>query len=98
VVIETRHSAQIVAPCDGWVTFAGEHRSYGLLVIINAGEGYHFVLAGLGETDVQAGQYVLVGEPVGTMPKDATRPQPVLYLELRKDGQAIDPALKLQRN
>lgn len=98
IVIETRFSAQVTSPCDGWVVYAGEFRSYGQLLIINAGDGYHVLLAGLSQIDVQPGQFVLTAEPVGTMSggqKNSTSATPVsgpvLYVELRKDGRPIDP-------
>jgi murein hydrolase activator len=98
LVIETRAQAQVTAPCDGWVVFAGEFRSYGQLLIINAGDGYHVLLAGMSQIDVQPGQFVLASEPVGTMsgtPKSqastAQISAPVLYVEFRKDGRPIDP-------
>ncbi len=97
MVIETRPSAQVTSPCDGWVVYAGEFRSYGQLLIINAGDGYHMLLAGLSQIDVQPGQFVLTAEPVGTMSggqKNSTSAPvsgPVLYVELRKDGRPIDP-------
>ena len=67
LVLETRHGGQVVSPCDGWIVYAGEFRSYGQLLIINAGGGYHILLAGLSQIDVQLGQFVLTGEPVGVM-------------------------------
>lgn len=98
VVVETRFSAQVTSPCDGWVVYAGEFRSYGQLLIINAGDGYHVLLAGLSQIDVQPGQFVLTAEPVGTMSggqKNSTSATPVsgpvLYVEFRKDGRPIDP-------
>jgi murein hydrolase activator len=97
IVIETRGSAQVTSPCDGWVVYAGEFRSYGQLLIINAGDGYHVLLAGLSQIDVQPGQFVLTAEPVGTMSggqknsASAAVSGPVLYVELRKDGRPIDP-------
>jgi murein hydrolase activator len=98
IVIETRFSAQVTSPCDGWVVYAGEFRSYGQLLIINAGDGYHVLLAGLSQIDVQPGQFVLTAEPVGTMsrgqrnsPPSAEVSGPVLYVEFRKDGRPIDP-------
>jgi septal ring factor EnvC (AmiA/AmiB activator) len=95
MVIETRHNAQITAPCDGWVLYASEFRSYGQLLIINGGNGYHVVLAGLSQIDVQLGQFVLAGEPVGTMsaaPKGKAQDNaPVLYVEFRKEGRPVDP-------
>ena len=98
IVIETRHGAQVVSPADGWIVFAGVFRSYGQILIINGGDGYHMLLAGLSQIDVQLGQFVLAGEPVGLMsgaPQGAkAKPvgnAPVLYIELRKDGRSIDP-------
>ena len=98
IVLETRSGAQITSPCDGWVVYAGEFRSYGQLLIINAGGGYHILLAGLSRIDVEPGQFVLAAEPVGTMSGTATRralkkqtDAPVLYVEFRKEGTPIDP-------
>lgn len=98
IVIETRRGAQITSPCDGWVLYANEFRSYGQLLIINAGDGYLVLLAGLSQVDVQPGQFVLASEPVGTMSStvkgDSSRAggkSPVLYVEFRKDGRPVDP-------
>lgn len=98
MVLETRSGGQVVAPCDGWVLYAGEFRSYGQLLIINAGDGYHVLLAGMSQIDVQPGQFVLTAEPIGTMSgRQSTSPgstqsnAPVLYIEFRKDGRPIDP-------
>jgi septal ring factor EnvC (AmiA/AmiB activator) len=98
IVLETRQGAQVTSPCDGWIVYAGEFRSYGQLLIINAGGGYHVLLAGLSQIDVQPGQFVLAAEPVGTMSGWSQQPQtaavnnaPVLYVEFRKDGTPIDP-------
>ena len=55
IVLETRQGAQVTSPCDGWIVYAGEFRSYGQLLIINAGGGYHVLLAGLSQIDVQPG-------------------------------------------
>lgn len=97
IVLETRQGAQVTSPCDGWIVYAGEFRSYGQLLIINAGAGYHVLLAGLSQIDVQPGQFVLAAEPVGTMTGWAQQSQPtasnapVLYVEFRKDGKPVDP-------
>jgi len=92
--------AQITSPCDGWVVYAGPFRSYGQLLILNAGGGYHVLLAGMERISVDLGQFVLTGEPVAVMGSGAqvsaagaTRSkQPVLYVEFRKDGTPIDPS------
>lgn len=90
IVIETRASAQIVAPYDGRVAFASPFREYGLLLIIDHGEGYHTLLAGMGRIDVLLDQRVLAGEPVGVMGSIADK-NPRLYVELRRHGHPINP-------
>jgi septal ring factor EnvC (AmiA/AmiB activator) len=98
--IATRAGAQVTAPCDGWVVYAGPFRSYGELLILNAGDGYHILLAGMERISVDLGQFVLTGEPVATMGSSAQAAasatagpsQPVLYVEFRKDGTPIDPS------
>jgi septal ring factor EnvC (AmiA/AmiB activator) len=89
-VIETRPAAQVIAPFDGRVVFAGDYRRYGQLLIIAHGEGYHSLLAGLGNIDVVVGQWVLAGEPVGRMTQADGR-VPELYVEIRRNGEAINP-------
>jgi septal ring factor EnvC (AmiA/AmiB activator) len=100
VSIATHAGAEITAPCDGWVVYAGPFRSYGQLLILNAGGGYHVLLAGMERISVDLGQFVLTGEPVAMMgggsqvsTAGATgAKQPVLYVEFRKDGAPIDPS------
>lgn len=90
LTIETRPAAQIVAPFDGQIAFAGPFRAYGLILIIEHSEGYHTLLAGLGRIDGVVGQMVTAGEPVGA----AVSPEagsPSVYVELRRNGQPINP-------
>jgi septal ring factor EnvC (AmiA/AmiB activator) len=98
LVLETRPGAQIVAPFDGRIAFEGPFRSYGQILIIEHGGGYHTVLAGLDRVDAVVGQWLLAGEPVGVMGSGeesgnaaSAGERPKLYLELRRDGQPIDP-------
>ena len=65
--IQARYGGAVVSPCDGVIIYAGEFRTYGQLLIISPGGGYHVLLAGLSQIDVQVGQSVLMGEPVGVM-------------------------------
>ncbi len=85
---------RVVAPCAGRVAFAGPFRSFGVLIILDCGAGYHFVLAGLDRLDVQAGTAVQAGEPVGVMPNwdpAGSGSHPALYVELRHEGQPVNP-------
>jgi murein hydrolase activator len=100
ISITTRQKASVVSPADGWVAFAGPFRSYGRLLIINAGGGYYILLAGMDQINVDVGQFVLAGEPVATMGEAPLmsligaaieKNNPVLYVEFRKDGGSIDP-------
>ena len=100
LLVATRAAAQVTAPCDGWVVYSGPFRSYGQLLILNAGGGYHVLLAGMERISVDLGQFVLTGEPVAVMggaPQAASlvavgSSQPVLYIEFRKDGTPVDPS------
>ncbi len=101
ITLAARPGAQVLAPADGWVVYAGPFRSYGQVLILNAGDGYHIVLAGMERIDAALGQFVLGGEPVAVMGAtrlasigdiDHTSAQPILYVEFRKDGNSIDSA------
>ncbi len=101
ITLTTRPNAIVSAPADGWVSFAGPFRTYGQLLILNAGSGYYILLAGMDRISVSLGQFVLAGEPVATMndpQKDnasaasSEKRVPTLYIEFRKDGTPIDPS------
>lgn len=101
ISISTRPRAVVASPADGWVAFAGPFRSFGRLLIINAGGGYYLLLAGMDQIKVEVGQFVLAGEPVATMGDTSSlsvgtgaveTDGPVLYVEFRKDGGSIDPS------
>ncbi|MGJ4905515.1 murein hydrolase activator EnvC family protein [Bradyrhizobium sp. HKCCYLRH2060] len=99
ISLATRPGAQVTTPCDGWVVYAGPFRSYGQLLILNAGGGYHVLIAGMERISVNIGQFVQTGEPVAIMGNSSqvasilatNASQPVLYVEFRKDGTPIDP-------
>lgn len=90
LTIEARPGARLVAPLDGKIVFAGPFRTYGLILIIEHSEGYHTLLAGLGRIDGTVGQTVSTGEPVG-IAGSAETGNPSIYVELRRNGQPIDP-------
>jgi murein hydrolase activator len=100
ILIATLPGAQVVAPAQGRVAFAGNFRSYGQLLILDVGEGYHVLLAGMARIKVETGQTLSVGEPVGEMgetPAQGTTiggqlkdARPIIYVEFRKAGSAVD--------
>jgi septal ring factor EnvC (AmiA/AmiB activator) len=100
MLIATRTEAIVASPCDGWIAFAGPYRTYGQILIVNAGQGYYIILAGMDRINVNVGQFILAGEPVAIMGDGSAKTaaaiaigaaQPILYIEFRKDGAAIDP-------
>jgi len=99
-MVATQSGAIVTAPADGNVLYAGPFRSYGQLLILNAGDGYHVVLAGMSRISVATGQSVLAGEPVGAMGEARVASTSAsqngnamleLYVEFRKDGKPVDP-------
>ena len=98
--VVTRAEATVVSPADGWVLYKGDYLNYGQIVILNAGQDYTILLAGLANVVVDIGQFVLMGEPVGTMGSrtigqtvttSAGVSRPTLYIEMRKNNEPIDP-------
>ena len=112
IAIATRINARVVSPADGWVVYSGPFRSYGQMLILNAGTNHYIILSGMGKIDVELGQFVLVGEPVGIMGSrriasagkidigltEIGMTRPVLAIEFRKNGEPIDPAKWWQAN
>ncbi|MEO9336362.1 murein hydrolase activator EnvC [Mesorhizobium sp. SB112] len=99
-MLATQSGAIVTAPADGTILYAGPFRSYGQLLILNAGDGYHIVLAGMTRISVASGQAVLSGEPIGAMGEArvastsaaaSETSAPELYVEFRKDGKPVDP-------
>lgn len=100
ISLVTRAEAQVVAPADGWVLYKGPYLNYGQIVILNTGQGYTALLAGLAEVSVDIGQFVQMGMPMGIMGSrtigrsittNAGAAQPTLYIELRQNNEPFDP-------
>lgn len=99
VALETSAGALVTAPSDGWIVFAGKFRSYGEMIILNPGDGYHVVLSGMDRVKVRQGQFVVAGEPLADMGEKRVASaaalaletdSPTLYIEFRKDGKPVD--------
>ncbi len=104
-IVAALPQSTVFAPMPATVLYAAPFRSYGHVLILDAGDGYHMVLTGLEESFVEAGSVVAAGSPVGRMgarrgrsavvpAKDEkgalTASRPLLYVELRRDGAAVD--------
>lgn len=80
----------VSSPVAGRVVFAEPFRGFGQLLIIDRGKGYHVLLSGLTQLDVDRGASVVAGQAIGEIVaarKRSTR----LYVELRHRGVPVDP-------
>ena len=87
IIIEAAANAQIIAPFDGRIVFAGDFKNLGNVIIIYHIGDYHSVIIGAAQYYVFVGQHVSTGEPIGRLYSD----NPTIHYELRRKGQAINP-------
>ncbi len=90
ITFSTVAGAQVVAPADSRVLFAGPYHKTGQVLILEIAGGYDLVLAGLDRVEVSVGDQLLAGEPVGTMAHADGGAR--LYFELRHNGKGMSPA------
>jgi murein DD-endopeptidase MepM/ murein hydrolase activator NlpD len=82
---------EVAAPVEGRVAFAGNFKSYGLLLILEHEGEYHTLLWGFARLDVRHGDQVQAGQIVGIMGARGDDP-PVLHVERRRNGRPLDIA------
>jgi septal ring factor EnvC (AmiA/AmiB activator) len=90
VTFSTAGGARVVSPCTGRAVFAGPFRRFGQIIILECGPGLHLVLAGFDALDTEAGAALLAGEALGRLGGGADG-RGALYVELRRNGQVVDP-------
>ncbi|ARQ12188.1 peptidase M23 family protein [Rhizobium etli] len=99
MTVATNPETVVTAPADGLVVFAGAFRSYGQMIILDAGDGYHLVLSGMDTINTRQGKFVFAGEPLAVMGAKRVASatalaletdRPTLYIEFRKDGKPVD--------
>lgn len=89
-----RDQAIVTAPFEGRVVFARDWQPIGNLIVLDVGDGFHVLLGGVGAILVEEGQRVAAGEPVAEMAQGGA----ALDLEIRKNGEPVNPVLWLSRN
>jgi septal ring factor EnvC (AmiA/AmiB activator) len=82
----------VLSPADARVDYAGPLKGWGLVAILRLSKQHRVVLAGLDSVSVGPGRMVAAGEPLGRMAEPAPgKPEPELYLELRRGAAPVDP-------
>lgn len=84
-------SAPLVAPAGGTVTFAGQYRSFGNIVIIDHGGGWSTLVTNLAELGTQKGAKIAQGAPIGRAGAEDSE----IMVELRRKGRTFDIAALL---
>ncbi len=107
LIIAAAPLALVSAPFDATIRYAGPFLDYGTVVILEPEAGTLIVLAGIGRLFRAEGDVLTKGDPIGLLGGKETvaeeflieasaetdvQLQETLYIELRKDGESVDPA------
>jgi septal ring factor EnvC (AmiA/AmiB activator) len=97
VLIGAPAGSAVTAVADGTVVFSEWMTGYGLILIIDHGNGYMSLYAHNDTLLRDAGDRVRRGEAVAKVGSSGGHGRPALYFELRRNGQPVDPSTWLQR-
>jgi len=92
VVFGADSGAPVRAIAAGHVRFAGWFRGFGRLVILDHGDSYFSVSGHLDRVEVEVGSRVQAGDAIGAAGETGSLSGPRLYFEIRRGGDALDPA------
>ncbi len=81
----------VLSIAGGRVVYADWFKGYGLLLIVNHGEGYHTLYAHLSETFHKTGDIIKTRQAVGKIGESGILNEPSLYFEIRHKGKPINP-------
>lgn len=95
--IAASDKALVTAPYEAKVAVARAWDPVGNLMVLDVGDGYHLLLLGFSIFLAEEGQVVAAGEPVASMSAPAGAKEANLYLEIRKNGEPVNPSLWLSR-
>jgi murein DD-endopeptidase MepM/ murein hydrolase activator NlpD len=84
--------ALVRATADAVVEQRGDDRQYGRFLLLKHGQGYESYYGHLKDWNVDKGDSVQAGQTIGWVGTTGKSTAPHLHLEIRKDGQRIDPA------
>jgi septal ring factor EnvC (AmiA/AmiB activator) len=97
VLIGAPLGSPVTAVADGTVVFSEWMTGYGLILIIDHGNGYMSLYAHNESLLRDAGDTVSKGDAIAKVGRSGGWGTPALYFELRKGGAPVDPSSWLQR-
>jgi murein hydrolase activator len=89
--------AAVQAVHDGRVLYADWLRGFGLLLILDHGDGYMSLYSHNQQLEKSVGDWVAAGEPIGRVGDTGGLPRPGLYFEIRHQGRPTDPMRWIRR-
>jgi len=92
VDFDARLGDRVRASAMGEVRYAGWFRGYGRIAILDHGDKYFTVYGHLERVDVEVGEWVDAGRPIGVVGETGSLSGPSLYFEVRKGSEPLDPA------
>ncbi|MFD0725854.1 murein hydrolase activator EnvC family protein [Lysobacter brunescens] len=97
LLISAGLGSPVRAVADGSVVFAEWMTGYGLIIIVDHGNGYLSLYAHNESLLKDVGTSVKRGDAVARVGNSGGLAQPALYFELRRNGQPVDPNSWLRR-
>lgn len=98
IEIESSLGTPVLCPEEGVVLEVGKSDTLGNVIRINFGNGWEGILGNIAEVTVEQGTPVSMGTKLGTVGINSARQKPWLYLELLKNGAAVNPLSYLIQN
>ncbi|TNJ33368.1 peptidase M23 [Arenimonas terrae] len=83
--------AEVRAVAPGRIAYSDWLKGYGLLTIVDHGDGWMSLYAFNDALLKDVGDWVRSGEPLATVGSSGGQGRPALYFELRRNGQPQDP-------
>jgi septal ring factor EnvC (AmiA/AmiB activator) len=90
-LVAGRTGTPVGAVAPGRVAFADWLKGYGLIVILDHGDGYMSLYAQNDTLLREAGEWVGAGDALAGVGTSGGQPEPALYFELRRNGQPVNP-------
>ena len=95
--LETQKESEVLSIAPGYVVFSDWLRDYGLLTIVDHGQGF-FSLYGHTQTLLtEPGQWVQQGEAIAITQKSSPEKFEGVYFEIRQNSQAMNPLAWLSK-